>query len=47
MEVLLNRSVMEVMRGPTLKGDIPTVVGVMPVETLVRHYFVPRRDSLA
>ena len=42
----MNRSSVEVVRGPTLKREIQTVVGVIPAETLVKHHFVPRRDVL-
>ena len=35
-----------VVHGPTLRGKIPTVVGVIPAETLVMHHYVPRRSTL-
>lgn len=42
----MNRSCMEVIQGPTLRGSIRTMVGVIPAETLVRHYAIPQRDVL-
>lgn len=42
----MNKSLINVIQGPTLKGSIKTVVGVIPAETLVRHHAVPQRDVL-
>ncbi len=42
----MNKSRVAVMQGPTLRGSISTVVGVIPAETLVRHHAVPQRDVL-
>ena len=42
----MNNSEILVVRGPTLRNDIITVVGVMPAETLVRHRAVPVRSTL-
>ena len=40
----MNKSKVRVVRGPTLRKNIKTVVGVMPAETLVRHHYVPHRN---
>ena len=40
----MNKSEVRVVRGPTLRHKIKTVVGVMPAETLVRHHCVPHRN---
>jgi DGQHR domain-containing protein len=42
----MSKSRIDVIQGPTLRGSIKTVVGVIPVETLVRHHAVPKRDVL-
>ena len=42
----MNKSHISVIQGPTLRGSIRTVVGVIPAETLVRHHAVPQRDVL-
>ena len=42
----MNKSCIDVIQGPTLRGSIMTVVGVIPAETLVRHHAVPQRDVL-
>lgn len=43
----MNQSEVQVVHGPDLhRHGIPTVVGVMPAETLVRHHYVPRRSVL-
>ena len=42
----MNVSEMRVVRGPTLRGKITTVVGVMPAVVLVMHHHVPRRDPI-
>ena len=42
----MNKPYMDVIQGPTLRGSIMTVVGVIPAETLVRHHAVPQRDVL-
>ncbi len=42
----MNKSCIDVIQGPTLRGSIRTVVGVIPAETLVRHHAVPQRDVL-
>ena len=39
-------SEMHVVRGPTLRKNIMTVVGVMPAEVLALHHYVPRRNVL-
>ena len=40
----MNSWKIRVVRGPTLRDSIKTVVGVIPVETLVEHYSVPFRN---
>ena len=42
----MNQSEMHVVRGPTLRNKITTVIGVMPAEVLVEHYYVPHRNVL-
>lgn len=42
----MNQSEMHVVRGPTLRGKIMTVVGVMPAEVLALHHNVPHRNVL-
>ena len=42
----MDKSRMEVMQGPTLRGEIVTMVGVIAAETLVRHHSIPQRDVL-
>ena len=42
----MNVSEMHVVRGPTLRGKITTVVGVMPAKVLVEHHHVPHRDPV-
>ena len=42
----MNVSEMHVVRGPTLRGKITTVVGVMPAKVLVQHHRVPHRDPV-
>ena len=42
----MNKSRIGVIQGPTLRGSISTVVGVISAETLVRHHAVPQRDVL-
>ena len=42
----MNVSEMHVVRGPTLRGKITTVVGVMPAKVLVQHHHVPQRDTV-
>lgn len=42
----MNVSEIRVVRGPTLRGKITTVVGVMPAMVLVMHHHVPRRDPI-
>ena len=41
----MNKSCIDVIQGPTLRGRIMTVVGVIPAETLVRHHAVPKGMS--
>ena len=42
----MNQSEMRVVKGPTLRNKIETIVGVMPAETLVLHHYVPHRNVL-
>lgn len=42
----MNISDIQVVRGPMLRNDVMTVVGVMPAETLVLHHYVPHRSPL-
>lgn len=42
----MSSSKIRVVRGPTLRGKIKTVVGIIPAETLVLHHFVPHRNVL-
>ena len=42
----MNSSVIDVINGPTLGKGIPTVVGVITAEILIRHHVVPHRDVL-
>ena len=42
----MNLTEINVLRGPTLRGDILTVIGSMSAEVLVSHYSVPHRNVL-
>ena len=41
----MNKHEVRVVRGPTLRGDVMTVVGVIPAEVLIGHHCVPRNDA--
>ena len=43
----MNKEHLRVVRGPTLRSGIVTVVGVIPAETLVAHHFVPYRKVVS
>ena len=43
---VIDVSEMRVVRGPTLRGKITTVVGVIPAKVLVLHHHVPHRDPI-
>ena len=45
-EEKMSSSEIRVVRGPTLKQDIMTVVGIMPAKILVMHHHVPYRNVL-
>ncbi len=42
----MNKADLRVVRGPTLRSGIITVVGIIPAEILVVHHFVPYRKVL-